>query len=302
MADKPSRALVLYGDGLARFIDPSHAHLHSLASKAACGFLSLPSASPSECEDERIVREFALLLDASVYFNTGEKRMSTVSERFMGMRVAVITDNQLLKSFGAKIGLSVLELKELAENNNAVDVSSELMKLLGFQGGKAMETSQFDLVFMHMGAGEKANYGKGKDFVNDVKDMDALVDNIIHMAQPGSEIGARLHLSVVMSYGSVAEANYLDFSVMGSASGNADLAALFPRQSYTMNGEKPRTDVRNYCPMLIAQRQDAVTRKDMVEAFSFNDFKQHGGNLVIPTDRFMHEIAFKLWKAPKYGA
>ena len=29
MADKPSRALVLYGDGLARFIDPSHTHLHS---------------------------------------------------------------------------------------------------------------------------------------------------------------------------------------------------------------------------------------------------------------------------------
>lgn len=30
--------------------------------------------------------------------------------------------------------------------------------------------------------------------------------------------------------------------------------------------------------------------------------KQHGGNLTIPADRFLHEIAFKLWKAPKYGA
>lgn len=29
---------------------------------------------------------------------------------------------------------------------------------------------------------------------------------------------------------------------------------------------------------------------------------QHGGNLTIPADRFLHEIAFKLWKAPKYGA
>lgn len=47
MADKPSRGLVLYGDGLARFIEPSHPHLHSLASKANCGFLSLPNAPPS---------------------------------------------------------------------------------------------------------------------------------------------------------------------------------------------------------------------------------------------------------------
>lgn len=25
-------------------------------------------------------------------------------------------------------------------------------------------------------------------------------------------------------------------------------------------------------------------------------------NLKIPTDRLLHEIAFKLWKTPKYGA
>lgn len=47
MADKPSRGLVLYGDGLARFVDPTHTHLHSLASLACCGFLSLPHSPPS---------------------------------------------------------------------------------------------------------------------------------------------------------------------------------------------------------------------------------------------------------------
>lgn len=29
---------------------------------------------------------------------------------------------------------------------------------------------------------------------------------------------------------------------------------------------------------------------------------QRSGNLTIPADRLLHEIAFKLWKAPKYGA
>ena len=46
MADKPSKALVLYGDGLARVVDTSHTHIHSLASVASCGFLSLPHAPP----------------------------------------------------------------------------------------------------------------------------------------------------------------------------------------------------------------------------------------------------------------
>ena len=31
---------------------------------------------------------------------------------------------------------------------------------------------------------------------------------------------------------------------------------------------------RHHCPILIAQWQYAVTRKDMVEAFSFKDFKE----------------------------
>lgn len=49
MADKPSRSLILYGDGLARFIDPlsSHTNLHSLASLSSCAFLTLSNSNPS---------------------------------------------------------------------------------------------------------------------------------------------------------------------------------------------------------------------------------------------------------------
>lgn len=60
MADKPSRALVLFGDGLARFIDPSPIHLHSLASKGFCGFLTLPN-SPSSGQSFSFVH-FELLI------------------------------------------------------------------------------------------------------------------------------------------------------------------------------------------------------------------------------------------------
>ncbi|CAB4296676.1 unnamed protein product [Prunus armeniaca] len=309
MADKPSRAVVLYGDGLVRFVDPSHIHLHSLASKASCGFLSLPIAPPSESEDERIVREFALLLDAyeANHDTVRSTSLVTISERFMGMKAAIFTNNASLKSFGTKLGFSVFQIDALYNNSPGgaeppVDFgASELLKLLGFQVGKTVETSQYDLVFVHVGAGE-VNVEKDKA-TDDVGYLNALVGAITQIAQPGSEIGACLHLSVVTSYGKVSEKDDPNLSVsFRKDDENSYLSKLVPRQSYTMKGSQPRKDVRHHCPMLIAQWQYAVTRKDMAETFSFKDFKENGGNLVIPADRFLHEVAFKLWKAPKYGA
>ncbi|KAM1894724.1 hypothetical protein ACFX13_043595 [Malus domestica] len=295
MADKPSRALVLYGDGSARFVDPSHTHLHSLASKASCGFLSLPIAPPSESEGERIVREFAVLLDAYEE-ERGKKSVIPISERFMGMKAAIFTNNSSLKSFGTKLGLSVFQIDGFLKNSPAgaeqpVDFgATELLQLLGFQEGKAAESSQYDLVFVHVGAGE-------------VEYLNALVGGISQIDQPGSEVSSRLHLSVVLSYGKVSENEDTNLSVsIRRDDENSNLSKLVPRQSYTVKGENPREDVRDHCPMLIAQRQYAVTRKDMAETFSFKDFKERGGNLVIPADRFLHEVAFKLWKAAKYGA
>ncbi|KAG4144550.1 hypothetical protein ERO13_D05G044300v2 [Gossypium hirsutum] len=283
MADKPSRALILYGDGLARFIHPSHAHLHSLASTANCGFLSLPNAPPSESEDDRTVREFAVLVDAFETLNKNGQFSSevksqksslipTMSERFMGMKAAILSNNSGLKSFGEK---------------------------LGFNEGKVTESNQFDLVILHIGSGENLNANSG----NDVEFLNALLGAIMSIAKPGTEIRSRLLLSLVMSYGSVSKADELGLSILSTKyEKNPNLSALFPNQSYTMRGESQRNDVRQYGPMLFAQYQYAVTRKDMVETFSFEEFKECSGNLTIPADRLLHEIAFKLWKAPKYGA
>ncbi|XP_050363249.1 uncharacterized protein LOC126782124 isoform X1 [Argentina anserina] len=316
MAERPSRALVLYGDGLARFVNPSNTHFHSLASKASCGFLSLPNAPPSESEDERIVREFAVLVDAfEAHTNTsgsttkedsGEE--TNISKRFMGMKAALVTNNASLKSFGTKLGFSVLPNDGFSKSSEpqgelSVDyMASELLKLLGFQEGKTLESSQYDLVFVHVGAGE-VNVKNDKAIADDVEYPNALFGAIMNIAKPGTEISLRLHLSAVMSYGGTSEEDDVNFSFSVSKdSNNSKLSKLVPHQSYTMKGELPRKDVRHHSPMLLAQWQHAVTRKDMVETFAFKDIKEHGGNLVIPADRFLHEVAFKLWKAPKYGA
>lgn len=260
-----------------------------------------------------MVREFAVLLDAyeSYLDKSGNTtRMPTISERFMGMKAAIITNNTSLKSFGAKLGISVLQFDDLITNQQSLEelpaevVAADLLKLLGFKGGKALDMSEYDVVFVHIGDGEKLiSEGNKANVANDMEYVNALVGGILQIAQPASEISSRLHLSLLMSFGDVLEDNDPNFSVlMPKDEKISDLSILFPRQSYTMRGESPRKDVRHHCPILVAQWQYAVTRKDMVEAFSFKDFKEHGGNLVIPADRFLHEVAFKVWKAPKYGA
>ncbi|GMP95061.1 hypothetical protein CsSME_00044261 [Camellia sinensis var. sinensis] len=240
-----------------------------------------PGVVHVESEDARIVREFAQLLDAAeACHNTV---MPSISERFMGMRSAIITNNSSLKPFGGKLGFTMLQLSDIIDKSLPIAespldvVASELLKLLGFQEGKILETSPFDLVFIHIGDGEKNE-------------------------ERAAEISARLHMSLVMSYGLVSENNDPNLSVICKDEKHSNLSSLFPRQSYVVKGMNLRKNVRHHCPMLIAQWQNAVTRKDMAETFSFKDFKEHGGVLTIPADRFIHEVAFKLWKAPKYGA
>lgn len=126
MADKSSRSLVLYGDGLARFVDTSRTHIHSLASVASCGFLSLPHAPPEETEKERIVREFSQLLDASEAYSIAsglnakgsEHQISTLDQRFMGLKAALVTDCSTLTSFGKLIGLDILQLTEICQKSD----------------------------------------------------------------------------------------------------------------------------------------------------------------------------------------
>ncbi|KAI3881794.1 hypothetical protein MKX03_002808 [Papaver bracteatum] len=315
MADKASRSLIIYGDGLVKQISSSHIHLHDLVYRGCSGFLSLTQSPNAETEDERVVRELAQLLDAyDAYMKKGGScttsecsegsSMSSISDRFMGLRAAIVSTNSNVKSFGRYLGFTVLEFDDLTKDKSSFDEppASELLKLLGFQGGKTSETSEFDLVFVHVGCGEKVNLLKEEGVGNEVDLINSLIGGILQTAQPGSEISSRLHLSVVMSYGASVDDEDSSLLQSNSQKKNSNLSLLYPRQSYTMKGANLINNIRHHCPMLITQWQEAVTRKDMAERFSFQDIKEKGGNLAIPADRFLHEVAFKLWKAPKYGA
>ncbi|KAH9620997.1 hypothetical protein KSS87_021900 [Heliosperma pusillum] len=308
MADKPSRSLVLYGYGLAPLIKPSHSHFHEVASRASCGFLALDNSSPiPEGEDEKLIRELAQLLDAREAFDRDSvqksfdsdapKQVLSMMERFMGMKAALVTNNSAVKQFGEKLGFSVNSFDKLKNGQSGDFVADEMLKLLGFQDGKTLDNDHFDLLLLHVGplAIESMQ-------TDDLEYVNSLVGRILQVAKPGSEVASRLHLSIVMSYGDDSKDD-LNLSLESLAEGNnSDLRCLVPRQSYTLKGVDLRNDIRHSCPMLVAQWQSAVTRKDMVQEFSFSEFKKKSGNLAIAADRFLYEVAFKLWKAPKYGA
>lgn len=163
----------------------------------------------------------------------------------MGMKAALLTQNSELRCVGDKLGLTTLPLNDLInDSSTSLSVSqllaSELLKLLGFEEGKTSETSQFDIIFVHVGAGEEPNG------LLDTEQMNDLVGALLQFTHPGTEISTRLHLSVLMSYGAVTvnESSNVSLSIAKDEESRPKLSRLFPRQSYTMKQGKPRTDVR----------------------------------------------------------
>lgn len=167
------------------------------------------------------------------------------------MKAAVITNHPGLGSFSGKLGLSVFQPSDLLKKHGsqtqpaAEILGSELLELLGFKEGKTLDSNQFDLVYLHVGAGESSNSVEGKAFADDVEYINALVGFITQVAQPASEVGSRLHLSVAMSYGHMSKEDDQNLSILiPNGERYPNLSSVIPRQSYTMAGEKPRENVR----------------------------------------------------------
>ncbi|KAJ3683322.1 hypothetical protein LUZ60_013549 [Juncus effusus] len=307
MADKPSRGLVLYGDGVASLVSDSHSNLHSFASLSCCGFLALRSSPNQDSSSDRAIREFAQLLDAYDFYiakneqsnesssdtNTKEIPVPKLSERFMGLKSAIFTNSPSITSFASELSLEILNFKDFEFS----EIPSHILSLLGFSSeGKFLEKSEFDLIFLHI-TQETLKTQKGK---NSADLLDQLVGAILEIYKPGSELSSRLHFSVILSYD--ANSNNSGACLKNSQELSSDLALIRPRQSYTMKDGKPLDEIRHENPMLIAQWQDGVTRRDTCKSFSFEEFTKKGANLAMLAERFLHEVAFKLWKAPKYGA
>lgn len=232
-----------------------------------------------------------------------------LSERFMGMRAAMVTNCPDVSSFTANLGFHVFRTEDFVAHSGSggsskdIGIINRAFGLLGFSEGSVQDTSEFDLVFVHVAMENTASKLGKLGMKTDLNRLDKLVAAVMEAAPVKSAIAARVHVSVILSYGSATENKEESCLILNSSTEtDSDLKLLRPRQSYTMKAGRTLDDVRNHHPMLLAQWQEGVTRSDLAKGFSFEEFIKRGGNFAMLAERFLHEVAFKLWKAPKYGA
>ncbi|CAM6099692.1 unnamed protein product [Calypogeia fissa] len=324
MADQPARALIIYGDGLLRAVEPRHLRIHALADAGCCGFLALRTQPDQECnpssddDENRVVGELAQLLDLHDIYQkkaaarvgvtpdttrADDEQVPSMSDRFMGMKACMYTNSGPAAALGKEAGFSLLELQEgnsVIDDHAPPDASTtavRFLSLLGLLEGTAdTEQMNFDLLLLHLSAKEHL-CSKQVDWV------DALLGALQASAQAGTKAGSHLYLIVVLGFGPVESSKDDGYPLVVSDERLAPkLVELFPQQSYKRKGGHPVEDVREHHPLLAAYQLDSVTRRDDVKMFGYDEFQKSSGNLTILVDRFLHEIAFKLWKSPKYGA
>ncbi|KAK9823699.1 hypothetical protein WJX72_004744 [[Myrmecia] bisecta] len=74
-----------------------------------------------------------------------------------------------------------------------------------------------------------------------------------------------------------------------------------PKQSYQICG-LDEVQVQQDRPLLTVQRLPGVIRRDHATKLGLQECLQHGGNQCILAERLLPELAYKLGRAPKYGA
>eukprot|EP00249_Psilotum_nudum_P002645 c15771_g1_i3 orf=528-1415(-) len=237
MADAPARALIIYGDGLAPALSSAHSHLHHLANSGVCGFLALRQLPAQVTEGERIVFELAQLLGvhdaytrearlADCFYEISEradvpKTIPSISERFMGMKAAMVSNVIPAANLGARSGFAVTSLQDIEVVNedvkretcfcelksklpNVSTTASRLFEMLGLNGTVAKGTSSFELVFLHIGGSSEIerNYSSGPvTMEEELNWIDALVGQVKSLAQPGTLAASHLYLALVLGYG-----------------------------------------------------------------------------------------------------
>lgn len=76
---------------------------------------------------------------------------------------------------------------------------------------------------------------------------------------------------------------------------------LRPRQSFEVAADAT-VAVQSSAPLLVVQRLPAAVRVDACQRLSLQQAGSRGGSGAKLAERFMPELAYKLGRAPKYGA
>ncbi|GAQ85167.1 hypothetical protein KFL_002220110 [Klebsormidium nitens] len=229
----------------------------------------------------------------------------------------------------AEQSLTLLGLATASERSAGSNVFNELT---GSERGSGDPAKSQDLVFVHLrpDVSEDSNGAQpsnrtddapspsksDQDLVESAKAslvwLDALVAAIRKLESRDSRIAARLYLVLVLSYHATAvtesgtsresEAEPKSDKVLESAGAPEGLLAFKPVQSYQQKEGQELTNIRESHHALVVYNSHGLTRRDAVQSLQASEITTKSGNLTILADRFFHEVAFKVGRAPKYGA
>jgi hypothetical protein len=82
---------------------------------------------------------------------------------------------------------------------------------------------------------------------------------------------------------------------------SAFASMLRPKQTWQVSGLSD-VCVSMWQPVLVAARLRGIMRVDDVDSFSLDSTMRQGGQGCILLERLIHEIAYKVARAPKYGS
>ena len=163
----------------------------------------------------------------------------------------MVTNCPAVSSFAANLGFTVFGPEDFAAQSGSGSSSKDIriidraFGLLGFTEGNVQDSSEFDLVFVHVAMENTASKLGKLGMKTDLNRLDKLVAAVMEAAPVRSAIATRIHVSVILSYGSATENKEEACLIINSSTEtDSDLKLLRPRQSYTMKAGKTLDDVR----------------------------------------------------------
>ena len=163
----------------------------------------------------------------------------------------MVTNCPGVSSFAANLGFHVFGTEDFAAQSGSGSISKDTriidraFTLLGFAEGNVQDVSEFDLVFVHAALENTTNKLGKLGMKTDLNRLDKLVASVMEAAPVGSAVAARIHVSVILSYGSATENKEEACLIVNSSTEtDSDLKLLRPRQIYTMKAGKTLEDVR----------------------------------------------------------
>ncbi|XBI29273.1 hypothetical protein VPH35_053302 [Triticum aestivum] len=263
MVDKPSRALVLYAAGHAALLaggGGGKVQLDAFASIASCGFLSVRTLAVNEswgsilslnCKLLVVHHRFAPALYPSPFIVSSTKSSTPR-----------IFSSEGTEDFAAQSGSG--------SSSKDTRIIDRAFTLLGFAEGNVQDASEFDLVFVHAVMENTASKLGKLGMKTNLNRLDKLVASVMEAAPVGSAVAARIHVSVILSY--------------GSATANKEEACLILNSS---------TETDSDLKLLLATRS---TRSDLAKELSFEEFIK---SLCSTNRRFMNFVIFENVKVIK---